>query len=93
MLTGLGMYYSDSPVGIPAVMRHFLRNVDAMHQVWAFTQAWGSVRAVGKSVNSVRPGMAGVDEPISQNWRLPTFNHYSLIFDQGTNTEYKTLRA
>ena len=48
MLTGLGMYYSDSPVGIPAVMRHFLRNVDAMHQVWAFTQAWGSVRARGQ---------------------------------------------
>jgi len=32
-LAGVGVYYSDSPVGIPPVMMHFLRNIDALHGV------------------------------------------------------------
>jgi len=35
-LGGVGLYYSDSPQGIPAVMRHFVRNIDAMHEVVIF---------------------------------------------------------
>ena len=30
---GVGIYYSDSPVGLPPVMTHFLKNIDALHGV------------------------------------------------------------
>ena len=32
-LMGVGIYYSDSPVGLPPVMTHFLKNIDALHGV------------------------------------------------------------
>ncbi|KAG1655477.1 hypothetical protein FOA52_008672 [Chlamydomonas sp. UWO 241] len=32
-LSGLGMFYADSPMGVPPVMTQFLRNIDAMHDV------------------------------------------------------------
>lgn len=35
-LSGLGLYYSDSPIGMPLVMRHFLKNADAMHEAGIF---------------------------------------------------------
>jgi K+ transporter len=35
-LSGIGIYYGDSPVGVPPILTHFLRNVDAMHDVTIF---------------------------------------------------------
>lgn len=32
-LRGIGVYYADSAVGVPPVMWHFLRNVEAVHEV------------------------------------------------------------
>ncbi|GAX79004.1 hypothetical protein CEUSTIGMA_g6444.t1 [Chlamydomonas eustigma] len=32
-LMGVGIYYSESPVGVPPVMSHFLKNIDALHGV------------------------------------------------------------
>uniref|UniRef100_A0A7R9YVS8 K+ potassium transporter C-terminal domain-containing protein n=1 Tax=Chlamydomonas euryale TaxID=1486919 RepID=A0A7R9YVS8_9CHLO len=32
-LGGVGIFYSDSPTGLPPIMMHFLHNIDAMHEV------------------------------------------------------------
>ncbi|KXZ41691.1 hypothetical protein GPECTOR_318g18 [Gonium pectorale] len=33
---GVGLYYSESPVGLPSVLLHFLRNVHSVHDVSVF---------------------------------------------------------
>ncbi len=30
-LPGLGLYYGDDPTGIPPVLRHFMQNIEAVH--------------------------------------------------------------